>query len=101
MQAQSLLETRQAENNTINRRKVAEFISQLGRQMEDMAEALLEKKSSAPAIDVSVLLRSKWLTSGVFEMTNQWDSPKHFDNDRKVIFLRSPWFTAGAKPRCN
>lgn len=102
MKAQSLLETRETENitNAINRRKVAEFISRLGREMEDMAEVLFEKESSTPAMDTAIFLRSSWLTSGVFALTNQWDSPKEFEDDGKVIFLRSSWITAGTEPRC-
>jgi hypothetical protein len=87
--------------NTINRRIVAEFMSRLSREMEDIADALLEKgKPVEGEAAASVLLRSSWITSGVFGLTNMWDSPVKLDNTN-LIFLKSTWITAGAEPRCN
>lgn len=87
--------------NTLNRRNVAEFISRLSREMEDIADALLEKREPANDKPVaSVLLRSAWLTTGVFAMTKPWDAASEFDKTNLVL-LRSSWLTAGAEPRCN
>lgn len=102
-----LMEAAEATNdqvtNIVNRRTVAKLISKLSQEMEDIVDALLEKKE--PVVDkqgvASVFLRSPWITHGVFSLSNDWASSKKFGEDRKVIFLRSTWITAGAEPRCN
>jgi hypothetical protein len=88
--------------NIINRSTVAKLISKLSQEMEDIVDALLEKKESVDKQGVaSVFLRSPWITHGVFSLSNDWAGSKKFGEDRKVIFLRSTWITAGAEPRCN
>ncbi|HAR96820.1 MAG TPA: hypothetical protein DCR97_12790 [Deltaproteobacteria bacterium] len=90
------------DTNTINRRTVAKLISKLSHEMEDIVDALLEKKESVGnQAFASVLLRSSWITRGVFSLTNDWAGTKRLEDDGKVIFLRSSWITAGAEPRCN
>ena len=88
--------------NIINRSTVAKLISKLSQEMEDIVDALLEKKESVDKQGVaSVFMRSPWITHGVFSLSNDWAGSKKFGEDRKVIFLRSTWITAGAEPRCN